>query len=177
VPLAALLLAGLAVAAEPNERGIKVTPDRTVTGVTLTLEMKVLARGIPKLFLAGDAVPELPVGSHVKICVTATATGYITLWSIDSRDEHVRIYPNDRAYQGRRGAPIQKDEPTCVGEGTDFQLQVEEPLGRSQVYAHWTPTEETQLAATTYPDLGHSLRSANPPGEYASQTLEYIITR
>jgi hypothetical protein len=177
LPLASLSLAGLAGAADLPERGIHVVASQSMTGVALKLQMQAVRQGTSRLFVAGEDLPQLPVGSHVKICVTATATGYITLWSIDSQGAHVRIYPNERAYLGRRGAPIQQDVPVCVGEGTDFALAIDEPLGLSKVYVHWTPTEEAQLDPSTYPELGQAPRSGNPPGQYASQTLEYVITR
>lgn len=96
---------------------------------------------------------DFTVGTPVRICVTASHAGFISLWSRDAEGTTVRIYPNDYAHPREPGAPVRPGRQ-CFGENGDFSLSVTEPLGPSEVFVHWTLRKEDNLAANAYESPG-----------------------
>lgn len=165
---------------------VKVDGSATIAGVELQLDMQVTGREMPEsqTIYGGRAdIPDaksFPIGSNIKVCFKANEEGFITLWSVDSSGARTVIYPNKYAFSGERAAPVQKNERICLGDSKEFLFKIAEPLGRSQIYAHWTRTKEETLSQEMYPAIGKAardVRAVAAPGPYVSKTIEYVTTK
>jgi hypothetical protein len=122
---------------------------------------------------APDPLPSraaLAVGTPIQICVTSAQRGYISLWSVDSDQLQVRIFPNKYAYPGELAAPIGPGERLCLGDGTQFTLSIAAPLGESKIYAHWT-----QLKEDARPDKPQEMITRGPARGFAEAWFPYLV--
>jgi archaellin len=181
--LALALLAPLAASAaqaQQRNRGITVDEDSKQTGVELTLDLKVRGKSADQKFASvcdpncsrADSA-KLPLNTEVSVCFKATAEGFVTVWSIDSKGGFDLIYPNKLSHPAAaRAAAVTANSTTCIGEDEKFKLKISPPSGASRVYLHWTKTEDEQFGMDDYPVIGRDLR-ASPP--YAATNVQYDI--
>lgn len=119
------------------------------------------------------SLPRLPLGTQVKVCFKVNTNGYVTLWSIDAKREVDRLYPNKLSHpQTPRAAQATADTSICVGEDERFRLRISPPVGRSQIYLHWTRTEAAALGSGDHPSIGKDL-DASP--YHAAAVVEFEI--
>jgi hypothetical protein len=137
------VLTGVDDAAETH--GIPVDANQQISAVQLTLSLDRLT-GVPA---AVAQAPGFRVGDLVRICFSASADGYETIWSYNA---DCKI---DRIYQTR----VDANARYCIGGAeSNFRIVVEPPLGRSWVLAHWTSRQEAQ-SADAHPDVGGGRRA------------------
>jgi hypothetical protein len=176
-------LAAVADAQQCANRGLAVgPPDKCdLPQLSLTLErvpdpaVKVADQDNGQLLKPAAQDARLTFGTRLQICVTATHKGYITLWSVDSKDQTVRIYPNQYAHPNEPAGPIEKGETVCLGDGRQFTLRVQAPAGPSSVYAEWTAdADEARLPSWQDPLVlrGAEPRSSGP--DFAQARFGYV---
>lgn len=136
---------------------------------------------------------QLGIGSKVRLCFKATETGFVSLWSLDATGNVSRILPNKFTASRDRGADgIRVDagvrhciaESGLVAEGADgaaterWWLQVSKPLGRADLYLHWTPTVDKQLPADSFVDVDSLSRAVGRSGteNFAAMWFTYEVT-
>jgi len=168
------------VRAEERTKGIVVNGEQRQAGVNVVLELKA------RTGRSGDfqpiccdterqaaAPPRVAIGNQVAVCFQTSQDGYVTLWSIDAKGGFDLIYPNPFSHPGKtRAAAVKANTRVCIGEDEKFQLMISTPIGKSQVYLHWTRTEDEQLGTEDYPVVGRDVR---PDPSYASGKMEYEI--
>lgn len=107
---------------------------------------------------------KIKVGQRVRICFRATKSGYITLWSHNADGGVSRILPNKytgkgKAIKVRRGTKYCIAKNGLVAQGKpkagakDWWFEVRKPLGRANLYLHWTPKMEQQLPENGFVDI------------------------
>lgn len=136
---------------------------------------------------------KLGVGSKVRLCFKATETGYVSLWSLDASGNVSRILPNKYTASRDRGSDgIKVDaairhciaESGLLAEGSAGQaterwwLEVGRPLGRADLYLHWTPTLDKQLPADSFVDIDSLSRAVGKSGteNFAAMWFSYEVT-
>lgn len=136
---------------------------------------------------------KLGVGAKVRLCFKATETGYVSLWSLDASGNVSRILPNKYTASRDRGSDgIKVDaairhciaESGLVAEGSAGQaterwwLEVGRPLGRADLYLHWTPTLDKQLPADSFVDIDSLSRAVGKSGteNFAAMWFSYEVT-
>ncbi|MEM9139814.1 MAG: DUF4384 domain-containing protein [Pseudomonadota bacterium] len=120
---------------------------------------------------------EYSLGDKVAICIKAQRKGYISVWSRTPDMSHmVRVFPNDYTPEGKaeRGVLLEARSEKCIGRNDEFDLVVQEPLGDSEVYIHWTPSQDEQFAEEDIPEpLERGVTRGTGPNGYDSQTIKY----
>jgi hypothetical protein len=123
----------------------------------------------------GPAV-ELPIGKQVVICVFASQTGTLTLWSQLDDQQPDKIYPNAFTPSVKGAGPINANEEVCVGDTPAFRLRVAGQPGQlDRVYAHWAPLTGGQLDASDFPAIGRAARSSRTAATYGSATVVFRV--
>lgn len=134
----------------------------------------------------GASAPEslaIRIGEHMDVCVTASQSGYFTVWSLDLAEAHPKlVYPNAFAQEAasERGDTIEPGEEKCIGRMQGFMLTAIGPAGESSIQVFWTAELEDQLAQDDFPVIGSksamsTVRSL-PTDSYASTTLYFDVT-
>ena len=99
------------------------------------------------------------VGDRVEICFGASRKGFVSLWSQDANGVLDRLVPNRYTPPGVEGVPVREGRTYCVGsagrlvaddgvtvtEGTGkYAVEVQEPVGQSELLVYWTTEPEQQ---------------------------------
>jgi hypothetical protein len=125
-----------------------------------------------------SATESLPSGELVVVCVLASQTGTLTLWSQMDDQQPVKIYPNKFTAAVQGAGRIDADEEVCVGHTKEFRLRVAGKEGQiDKVYAHWAPQASGQLDDGDFPAIGRSTRVPKSAATYASTTLQFRVGR
>lgn len=82
------------------------------------------------------------IGEHMSFTVTASKSGYITLWDIGTSNTVRRIFPNQFSADSMYVKAGQK--ASIGGESTRFDFRVAGKSGLEDVYAIWTAKAEDQ---------------------------------
>lgn len=122
------------------------------------------------------------IGDKVAICIEADRKGYISVWSRTPDMSHMaRVFPNDftPAEQAKRGVLMAANSEFCIGKNDKFKLVVQEPVGESEVYVHWTRTAEEQFGPTDIPEPQErgDVSGNSAAGGYDSTTIKYTTLR
>jgi len=121
---------------------------------------------------------ELPMGKQVVICVFASQTGTLTLWSQLDDKQPDKVYPNAFTPTVKGAGPITANEEVCVGHTPEFRLRVSGQTGQvDRVYAHWAPVHGGQLDASDFPAIGRAARTTRSAATYGSATVQFRVSR
>lgn len=184
----ALLAGTLAGAAAPERswaQAVEVPTHQPMSGVELTLELsergtdRVVTRATTRS--ASTDARQLRIGSEVVVCVTASRSGYITLWGVDENDHPTRVYPNRFSHENGEemtGAPVTEGMRYCLGDDSRFNFTVGgRPGSTYQLSLNWTPVENDALPSDAYVQIGPRTRSASEQqARFAATHLSYSPT-
>lgn len=146
---------------------------------------------------------EFALGDTVEICFGTSRKGFVSLWSQDAYGKLDRLVPNRYTPDGSEGVPVGEGRTYCVGSdgrlttgdgatvaaGTgQYRLEVQEPVGPSELLLYWTTEPEQQPEGELAMDIdaldeaiekarGGSGKHRGPPPLRESLTFGFEIVR
>ena len=176
-------------------KSIGVVADQRLEGHELSLTLVHDERRVAAGRSAGRS--KLLVGDSVDVCFESSKDGFVSLWSHGANNATpVRILPNEYidADDDKLGIAVQAGIEKCFSElasDRNISLQVQEPLGKAELYLHYSEDREGQIAPGDFPSVGNKsfdlpqscgrvtarMRPRTQTEPYASEVLRYEVVQ
>lgn len=141
--LALILMLDVGIAAA-DEKDLRMLPTNTLQDVTLELHVnRVQPSQLPD-------VSTVKMGDSVTFNFSASESGYVSLWNIDTSGKIQRLFPNPYTPDMYIYAGIPYE---LAGNGTVYAIKTNPPEGIGNVYLLWTRNAEEQPIAVSPEDL------------------------
>lgn len=162
--LALILMLDVGIAAA-DEKDLRLLPTNTLQDVTLELHVnRVQPSQLPD-------VSTVKMGDSVTFNFSASESGYVSLWNIDTSGKVQLLFPNpyNPDMQIYAGVPY-----GVGGNGDVYTVKTDTPEGIENVYLLWTRNAEEQPITVNPEDLGadkktYQLKDFMPVGRITTQ--------